>query len=418
MNGVKKMVLQMLGIDYEKADLDVRSIFSFQKHKASEALVYLKEEYPIKGAVLISTCNRTELYVSSQKGIENLKEIFCSLKNVTEKNYGEYIAQREGEDAVHHLFQLTCGMKSKIFGEDQIITQVKDALSCAREVQTTDAHIERVFMRAITAAKKVKTQVHLTAVKASVIQEMKKVLLNDLGNIKNKKCLVIGNGEIGRLAARNMAEDGALVTVTLRSYKTGQAEIPEGCSVIDYYERYSVIEDFDIIISATTSPHHTIKYEECKDIFKKDRNYIFVDLAVPRDISPEFENEKNIILYNIDSLGGVSESEKDNKAVAEAIEIINEYEEKLRQEESVKEYIGTIQSVSKAGGELSYYRIKKELNKMEKSQTSEKLEELIKYGAEKTISAMLFELQKGLPTEYWQACLQIIKEEMPLKELC
>ena len=227
------MELQMIGIDYEHADIDIRSVFSFQHHATCDILEYIKENSDISGAVLISTCNRTELYISCRKYIDNLKEQLCFLGNVPYDKYSSYMIQRENDDVIYHLFRLACGMKSKIFGEDQIITQVKNALATAREAQTTDPVLERLFQTAITAAKKVKSTVRLTAVENSVIYELKKVLDKDFESIEGLKCMVIGNGEIGRLAADFMVQQKADVTVTIRNYKTRQVKVPNGCNIID-----------------------------------------------------------------------------------------------------------------------------------------------------------------------------------------
>lgn len=404
------MFIQMLGIDYEKAGVDVRSVFSFQNHEVKDSLTYLKNTYNLSGVILISTCNRTELYISSVKKC-NIKEIFCSLKEVKCCDYEKYFVIRENEAAIRHIFMVACGMKSKVFGEDQIITQVKNSLSVARERETTDYQLEKLFQNAITAAKKIKTELRLTAVQASVITEMNNALIGELGSIKNKKCMVIGNGEIGRLAAEAMVKNGADVTVTVRDYKTGNASVPFGCKKVDYHKRYDVIANFDIIISATASPHYTVKYSECSDIFRDGVHRILIDLAVPRDISPQFEKEDNISLYNIDSFGGVSTSAKDNKAVELAMRIIQEYEDKLRQEQLIKENIEVIKNIGELGGELSYFRIKKELEKSD----SDDMQRLIMQGASKTISAILFDIQKNLPPEYFKACLNAIKEDMVSK---
>ena len=173
---MKYKVLQMIGIDYEKADLNIRSLFAFQPSASLEGMQVLKNKYGLDGIVIVSTCNRTEVYVSAKEEVKDLFALVCSLKKIDSEKYEKYVVERQNQDAIHHLFQLACGMKSKVFGEDQIITQVKTALLQAREAETTDAYLEKVFQGAITAAKKIKSQVHLTAVKASVIEEMKKVL--------------------------------------------------------------------------------------------------------------------------------------------------------------------------------------------------------------------------------------------------
>lgn len=410
------MILQMVGIDYEKADLDTREIFSFHKHASLQAMEQIQLEYELNGVVLISTCNRTELYVSSDETIDDLFKILCSVKKVSVESYRRFAVEREGHDAIDHLFQLACGLKSKVFGEDQIISQVKNALLWAREAQTTDSFLEKVFQTAIAAAKKVKTEVHLTAIKTSVIEEMLNVLKKDLGTLNGKKCMVIGNGEIGRLAAQRMIEEKSDVTMTVRNYKTREVEIPEGCKTIDYQDRYDGIAKYDIIISATASPHHTIKYEDSHTQFEDGRQHILVDLAVPRDISSRYEQIENIILYNIDTLGGVSKTEQDNKALALALSIIKEQEEELESWENFRVYVPAVQTIGHVGGLVTYKRIEKSMKKVVEPFKQKEVENLIRNATEKTITSMLFDLRKNLPMEYWQVCMEAFEKNMIKEE--
>lgn len=408
------MELQMIGVDYEHADIDIRSAFSFQHHATCDILEYIKEINGISGAVLISTCNRTELYISSQKHIDNLKEQLCFLGNVSYDRYASYMIQRDNDEVIYHLFKLACGMKSKIFGEDQIITQVKNALATAREAQTTDPVLERLFQMAITAAKKIKSSIRLTAVENSVIYELKKVLYQDFDSINGKKCMVIGNGEIGRLAAGFMVHEGACVTVTIRNYKTRQVKVPDGCEVIDYRDRYKIIADSDIIISATISPHYTVKYNECHELFEDGRFRVMADLAVPRDISPEFADNHCIKLYDIDMLGGTNTG-ADNKAVKQADEIIEEYIKRFKADEDVKQYIEAIQVIGELAGELTYSRIEKSLHENVTCDGDE-LKSIISDGTKRTVTSMLFNLKKNLPEEYWTACIEAFRQDMKDKE--
>jgi len=420
------MLLQMAGIDYEKAGLDIRSLFSFQDSAALEAMPRIKERCGADGVVIISTCNRTEVYISAEEKKDNLFGTVCSVKNASENIYEKYAVKRCGADALHHLFLLACGMKSQVFGEDQIITQVKNALFMAREAGTTDGYMERVFQGAVAAAKKVKTEVRLTSVNVSVAEEMKKVLKEEVKGFKGKKCLVIGNGEIGRLTASGFVNEGADVTVTVRNYKTRQVEIPAGCKVVDYKDRYKNIAGYDIIASATTSPHHTIKYEDCHQLFEDGRHHILADLAVPRDISSQFGSMENISLYNIDSLGTGNGIKNDNEATKQALVIIKEYENKIQSDENVKGYITAINNISSICGNMVYEKVKRDIKKENKENKNNKednqdamgyicisgIESIVKKATEKTVSSMLFELKKNLPPAYFSACINAIEDNI------
>lgn len=406
------MILQMVGIDYQKADLEIRELFSFHKHSAIQAMEQIKEHFDVRGVVLLATCNRTELYISVEEPLDSVLEMLCFVKQVPYKDYEQYSIERTEKDALDHLFQLACGMKSKIFGEDQILTQIKMALVSSRDAQTTDSFLERVFQTAIATGKKVKTHVHLTAVQTSVVEEMIKVCQEKYPSLAKKKCMVIGNGEIGRLASKRMVQLGADVMVTVRNYKTKQVEIPAGCGSMEYQNRYDVIGDYDIIVSATTSPHHTVKYEETKELFAKDKKYLFFDLAVPRDISSAFSKVENIELYNIDLLGGATGSMPDNDALKNALSIIEEEEKELESWNTFRDFVPIVKKIAQVEGSLVYHRAEKGIKQSVKDKDIEEMENLIRAATEKTVTSMLFDLRKNLPMKYWRVCLDALAKEI------
>ena len=213
------MGIQMIGIDHNRAVLDVRMIFSFTKKDAGKALEALKEVPGIEGCVLLSTCNRMELWASTDGTFTgSLYEWLCMHREVSPRKYEEYFVSRRGREAVHHLFRLAGGLESKILGEDQIVTQVGDALALAREHYAADHVLETLFRQAVTAAKKVKTNVPLSPSDTSVVRTAIQTLKQKGMEFQGKKCLVIGNGVMGKLAATQLKEQGAHVTVTVRQY--------------------------------------------------------------------------------------------------------------------------------------------------------------------------------------------------------
>ena len=151
------MSIGMLGIDHNLAPVDVRAVFSFTRKDAAAAMEALKKEAGVEGCIILSTCNRTEVWVSLPEDWEgSLLEEICRIKGVDSREFAPYFVKRQGEEAVSHLFHLTCGLKSMILAEDQIISQVRDAHALARECYCTDGVLEVLFRKAVTAAKRVK----------------------------------------------------------------------------------------------------------------------------------------------------------------------------------------------------------------------------------------------------------------------
>ena len=277
----------MIGIDYNKANVDIRAMFSFTKKNATAAMERLKKIPGIQGCVILSTCNRMELWASTKADWNGtLLEELCKIKEVDPTQYGEYFVERKEEEAVDHLFHLTSGLKSMILAEDQIITQVKDALTLAREAFVTDNVLEVLFRKAVTAGKKVKTNVIFSRANQTAMDQAIEMLKERKFPLPDARCMVIGNGEMGKLAAQSLKRTGADVTVTIRQYRSGVVNIPVGCSRINYGERMDYLPECDLVVSATASPNYTLTEELFEDV-RVERPMILIDLAVPRDIDPE-----------------------------------------------------------------------------------------------------------------------------------
>jgi glutamyl-tRNA reductase len=404
------MEIKMVGIDHSMASIEERELFSFTKHKATEAMKQIMEEYPVSGCVILSTCNRTELYLSYEEDTEEAFEILCKLKNIPLGKYQKHSTSREGIEVACHLLQLACGLKSKVFGEDQIISQVKLALAEARDAQATDVVLEKLFQTAITAAKKVKSKVHLTAVSTSVIENTIDLLHKEFPILHGLRCLVIGNGEIGRLAAKRLLEEGADVTMTLRQYKTKEILLPEGCEAIDYQDRYKVMPACSIIISGTASPHHTIHFEEAYPLLNDGEKRVLIDLAVPRDISSRLSTIENIVLCNIDQLGGVETDCVNNEAVAIAMEILEEYQQEFETWFYFREYIPLIQSVGRSSAISVTKRLEKQIKKaLDTNEAQEEITQAVKRSTEKVVTNLLYGLKENLSCDRWKECLEAIE---------
>lgn len=412
------MSIKMVGIDHERASIEYRECVSFHRHEAIKALQYIRKEYEVSGAILIATCNRTELYLSIEEEEEiSPFDVLCQVKQLDSEQFRILAAQREEVEVVEHLLEVSCGLKSKVFGEDQIISQVKDALALAREAETTDQVLEKLFLTAITAAKKVKTEVRLTAVNSSIIAPVLQVLHKKYDSLRGIPCLVIGNGAIGCLAAERMLEEGCDVTMTVRRYKTRDVVLPDGVQVIDYADRYEYLSKFDLIISGTLSPHHTIRYEEAVPCFMDGVSRILIDLAVPRDISQRLGELDTITLFNIDSLGGMSTDEIDNESVKKAKEILKEYEEEFNRWNSFRRFIPLIQTVARTSSIDIIKRTQKPMKRIVDNVAQRvEIEEEIKKASEKVIANLLYSLRENVGKEHWQDCLFAIEEGVVGKE--
>lgn len=406
------MVLQMVGIEHENASLEIREQFAFQTHDGKEAMSFLKNTYEIEGCVILSTCNRTELYVSTEEERDDLFEMLCRVKHIDNSKFCHIYIERKDEEAIQHLFELSCGMKSKIFGEDQIITQVKQALAVAREAETADVVLEKAFQMAVTAAKKTKSEVYITSVKTSIIENMMGALQKEFGSLENISCMVIGNGKIGRLACKRLLEAGAKVTVTLRQYKSGEIEVEDGCETIDYSDRYEKLPACQVVVSATASPHHTIHYEDACAYLGDGKERVYVDLAVPRDISVRLKGYPSLALYNIDDLGGVQQDKVNNEAVRRAFEIIEEYKQEYMVWNAFRSYVPIVQSIGRMSGLSAYKKIEKKLGQYVATEQKNEVEKLMRGATEKVVTSLLYGLKDNVSVEVIADCLCAMENKL------
>ncbi len=307
------MKLCMAGID-ASAPFEEREKLSLVRGQVQAMLPRIAEQTGC-AAVLLATCSRTELYLHAEgeRALPDPAEALCRAAGVAAS---AFVTRREGADAVRHLMHVAAGMQSQIFGDDQIVSQVKDAVALAREAKTTDAVLDTLFRRAVTAGKRVRTETRLTGVPASAAEVGVRRAERFFGSLAGRRAVVIGNGEMGRLAARALVRAGSEVTVTLRTYRHGETLVPQGCGTVPYDRRLDAIEGADLVVSATTSPHFTLTAAQMQTLLCPPR--LLLDLAMPRDIESTAAGAQTA-LFNLDDLGDLGDADDTSRETAECI---------------------------------------------------------------------------------------------------
>lgn len=307
----------MIGLDYKSAPIDIREKISLTQSNIVTQLKKIYESYSI-GVVIVSTCNRTEIYLASEHHLSD--DFIINLYQDSVKAKTPFYLKRDRE-LVDYLFELACGMHSMILGEDQIITQINDAIELSIEHKTGNSAINTLFRHSITCAKKAKTQVNIKFISPSIVSQAVEIAKNEICNLSDKKILVIGNGEMGRLSAELFEQQGCEVYMTLRSYKYHVAEVPKNCKSVKYENKHLLYPMVDIIVSATKSPHHTVHFDDVVNLEQKPK-YMF-DLALPRDIEPKVKTISEIACFDVDDIGQKN-SHYDMEAIEKIKEIISE----------------------------------------------------------------------------------------------
>ncbi len=404
------MSIEMIGIDHHAAEIDIRTIFSFTK-KDMEALLEQMTAMPgINGCVMINTCNRMELWVSaSEEWTGDLYGELCAIREVPADIYREYFMSMREQEAVCHLFRLSSGLESRILGEDQILTQVGDALAYARQHYTTDNVLETLFREAVTAGKRARTEVVLSPVDQSVVHTMIRDLKSEGMTFSGKRALVIGNGAMGKLAAVQLKKEGADVTMTVRSFHSGIVDIPAGCGRIDYERRMDLFGQCDYVVSATVSPNYTLPREVVEPAVTG--SMVLVDLAVPRDIDPAVRDLDGIRLLDVDSFKEEAYSEEQKQAISEVEEILREQAEEFYSWYNCLDVMPLIQNLKTEIADDLAPRLTKQLRDLPIDPDARKqLDQEIRGAAERTANKMLFGLRDGLNPQELRTCLYCLEE--------
>ena len=404
------MQIKMVGIDHNMAALKYREAFSFGREESVAAMKKIVETSGVDGCIIIATCNRTEMWISCDETIEKSPgELLCEVKEVSYDSFKEFFVDRKGKDAIEHLMVTACGINSRVFGEDQIIAQIKDALELSRKSGCTSRTLEKVFQNSITAAKKVKTSIKLSGYNPSVATSGVKELTLEYGSLKDKKCLIIGNGKMSALIAEHLMSQGADVMMTLRrKYHHGEefeSLIPKGCEMIPYEERYKAIPRADIVISATLSPHYTVTVKGLKDVLVKEPG-VWLDLAVPRDLEPAISENYNVKICDIDGLESQVDTELFKDELIKAGQIIGTYRDDILNWLEFRKLVPSAKKIISLTREDAVLRADKELKDLNLGrENTEKIEKIMGDATARAINKLIFGLKETLPKEQWDKCI-------------
>ncbi|SET03601.1 glutamyl-tRNA reductase [[Clostridium] polysaccharolyticum] len=290
-----------ISISFKTAPLEVREKFAFSREEAIEFAKLAVKKQEIRECMVLSTCNRNEVYfVGTRHAIEEMEELLSQYKKVSRSQVIKYYYIFAKEAAVRHAFAVASGMDSMVLGEDEILGQVKDAYQLALGNQTTDFVLNTVFQNAMNCAKKIKTDTNLSKTPVSIGT----LVANEIFHFpkEEKNVFIVGlTGKMGTIIMKNVyGRHGVTVFGSTRTVTDHYQKEYPNVRVVGYGERYPYLEEADIVISATTSPHYTITKEELEKHLTSHKKRLYIDLAVPSDIDKSIEELGNITLYNID----------------------------------------------------------------------------------------------------------------------
>lgn len=332
------MEIAVIGINHNKAPIEVRERFSFTESMKIEAGDLLLDK-SIKETVIISTCNRSEIYIASENIEESILEVKAFYRDYFNfKNADKYLFEKIGKDAVVHLYVVASGLDSMVLGEDQILGQIREAMVSSMDLGFSKKILNRLFMDAISEGRKIRHELKISEIPLSTSYIGISLLKRDMKSLKGKKALIVGAGKMSSLAIKYLYEEELEeIYVTNRTHGRMKKVFERFADItpIEYSDRYEIIKDVDLIITATGAPHTILKDDHI--IGMKDQLYI-LDLALPRDVDWKIGKRENVVLYHNDDLKKMSEENllRRQELSKRAVEIING---------DVEKYLNWMQSI-------------------------------------------------------------------------
>lgn len=303
------MDLMVLGINHKTAPVEIREKLSFGARRISEVNRLLKESASLEENLILSTCNRVEIYAVSNHNRDHVNKIenFLSrFHNLDISEYRDKLYVYRDKEAIEHLFKVAAGLDSMVIGEMEILGQVKKAYQEARESRSTGKILNRLFEKAFNTAKEIRTETFITRGAVSVSSVAIRLAKKILGDLKDKKVLIIGAGKVGEQLVLYLKKEGigAILVANRTLEKARDLAARFGATAMAFEDFRSRLVEMDIVITSTGAPHHIIRKDEILSLMspRKQRPLFVIDLAVPRDVEAEVNKIDNVYLYDIDDM--------------------------------------------------------------------------------------------------------------------
>ena len=320
------MTISVIGLNHKSANIDIREKFSFTSDSASLLLRRIKKVRDIIEVIVVSTCNRTEIYCESTNGADDIKNWLLSEKEY--KSFAKHFYIHQEEDAIKHLFKVVAGLDSMVIGESEVLGQVKTAYKTALDNKSIDGKLKRLFEYSFSVAKNVRTNTDIGGNAISFMYTSILLIKKIFSTVEEKKCLLIGAGEMTELALKYLKSNNVNeITICNRKEEKGKKlAIENGCRYSNLNNLSNIIHEHDVIITSTSSSLPLIGKGNIENALTKRSNdsIVIIDLGVPRDVESQIKNLDNVYLYTIDDLGQIIEKNYKirEKSIKDAEEII------------------------------------------------------------------------------------------------
>lgn len=398
-------MILLLGIK-KNTDLDIRSQFAIAPSKQRVFIKELKENF--KEAIILSTCNRVEIYISIDEKLDNnyiVHKIFESLHWDYEK-LSPFIFTSEDTDAIYHLMEVVCGFHSRILGEDQILGQIKDSYTLAKEEGTLGHELQKLFEEALSCGKMFRSECKIFEVPVSSVS----ISVSKALEHKAKNFMVLGYGEMGKLAVKYiLGHDIENLYIVVRNKMVVNDINDPRVKVINFTEKNEFLNSVDAVISCTAATHPLIVRDDIKEI--GNDIYIF-DLAVPRDVDLNVSKIDRVKLYDLDYISSIDDrnklvrKERMNKFKYIIDEKINEYNKWI----NTRKLSPIIRQLKMSADEVYLERATTFVNKSKGKEDLKLAKTLIKSASHTYINKAIDVLKEESLKGRQEECLEIISK--------
>jgi glutamyl-tRNA reductase len=324
------MHLTLVGLSHKTAPVEIREKLTFPANRQEDALSLLTSTSAVNEAVIVSTCNRTEIYcvtASESDGPGAIIDFICDYHDLDRHELVRYLYISEGEAVVRHLFRVVASLDSMVLGEAQILGQVKEAYEAAFANGACGRIFNKLFRQSFEVGKRVRTETEIGENAVSISYAAVELAKKVFESLEGRTILVLGAGKMSELTAKHLVSNGVgRVLVANRTYERAQ-ELAEKFSgeAILYDDLFTRMAEADIVISSTAATHYVVTKDKVAAARKGRRGtpLFLIDIAMPRDIDPAVNDLADVYLYNIDDLNGVvSQNLEERMREAERAEVI------------------------------------------------------------------------------------------------
>lgn len=330
------MTFLVIGTNYKYGTIKLIERISFPSDVIYDALSHLKKRKILKGGIILSTCNRVEIYVHTEnveESIEFLEDFISWYKKIEKQEFTPFLYVYENKEALEHLFNVTCGLDSLILGETQILGQVKSAFFASEKVGFTDKFLRKIFYSAISFAKRIHTETQISQGKVSIGSVTFEFIKEHFGDLNEKNVLIIGTGKVATLLLRYLEEEPCNLFISNRTFEKAQSLAEKvGGKPLRFDEILNFLNNIDILITTTSSPTYILRKEDLEGISQNKLHII--DLSVPKNVDPKVKEIKNIELFSLEDLTPIvkKNAEKRRKEAEKIKGIISKEVEKIWEE--------------------------------------------------------------------------------------